>query len=335
MVCITVVGAGVVGLSTAIVLAESGIATEGVTVVHDAPTSETTSYGAGALWRPAFSEDPSVIEYGKLTYERLSAILTSIGPAQSGLSKVSGREYYVDATTPEPAWKHTVENFCVRKGDALGRFSEQFALAHEYVSVMINSPLYLEFLIQRATQLGITFVRAHCDDLDQDVIAQHVVGSIVINCTGVSASLLTHDNDLMPVKGQTVKILAPSVKEFMVVPEGPLSLSYIMPRGDGTVLLGGTHEVGATQSFATVGSVRDILSRCAQLMPCLEEAQVVDVWAGSRPTRSTIRIETEILPSSKTCIHNYGHGGSGMTVHWGCALEVLRHVEQTLRTSKM
>ncbi len=46
---------------------------------------------------------------------------------------------------------------------------------------------------------------------------------------------------------------------------------------------------------------------------------------GLRPVRPrNVRLETE----AGTCIvHNYGHGGSGVTLSWGCGFEVIEHVK--------
>ena len=49
---------------------------------------------------------------------------------------------------------------------------------------------------------------------------------------------------------------------------------------------------------------------------------------GLRPGRPEIRLERETLPDGVPCVHNYGHGGSGVTLSWGCAEETLRLVRQ-------
>jgi D-amino-acid oxidase len=43
---------------------------------------------------------------------------------------------------------------------------------------------------------------------------------------------------------------------------------------------------------------------------------------GLRPGRAEVRLEKELI-SGKVIIHNYGHGGSGVTLSWGCAEEVV------------
>jgi D-amino-acid oxidase len=45
---------------------------------------------------------------------------------------------------------------------------------------------------------------------------------------------------------------------------------------------------------------------------------------GLRPGRSTVRLEeAEPLSSGARVVHNYGHGGAGVTLSWGCAREVV------------
>jgi D-amino-acid oxidase len=62
--------------------------------------------------------------------------------------------------------------------------------------------------------------------------------------------------------------------------------------------------------------------RCAGLEPSLTDAQIIEHRIGLRPTRSTVRVEHERSESGRLIIHNYGHGGAGVTLSWGCADEV-------------
>jgi D-amino-acid oxidase len=42
-----------------------------------------------------------------------------------------------------------------------------------------------------------------------------------------------------------------------------------------------------------------------------------------RPSRrSGVRVGAEKLPDGRSVIHNYGHGGAGFTLSWGCAQTV-------------
>ncbi len=72
--------------------------------------------------------------------------------------------------------------------------------------------------------------------------------------------------------------------------------------------------------------------RCVEFMPALKDAQIdlnFAVRVGLRPfRRQNVRLERE----QDTCIiHNYGHGGGGVTLLWGCALEVLEIAKELVQ----
>ncbi len=69
-----------------------------------------------------------------------------------------------------------------------------------------------------------------------------------------------------------------------------------------------------------------ILSRCARLapdFPAIVAEDILSVYCGLRPARSTVRVEGEWVAPDQLLIHNYGHGGAGITLSWGCAAEVV------------
>lgn len=58
------------------------------------------------------------------------------------------------------------------------------------------------------------------------------------------------------------------------------------------------------------------------------------MWAGLRPGRTRVRLELEILPArggdsnkDMQVIHCYGHGGAGVTIGMGCAIDVAKIVK--------
>ncbi len=72
-----------------------------------------------------------------------------------------------------------------------------------------------------------------------------------------------------------------------------------------------------------------ILARARALAPELAGARVLGHKVGLRPTRPTVRLEAE-RAAAQTIVHCYGHGGSGVTLSWGCAGEVLAIVQDLL-----
>lgn len=64
-----------------------------------------------------------------------------------------------------------------------------------------------------------------------------------------------------------------------------------------------------------------------KMLKSLKNAPTIKEWVGLRPGREMVRLETEIKKFKDdkiaAIIHNYGHGGCGVTLCWGCADEVL------------
>ena len=69
------------------------------------------------------------------------------------------------------------------------------------------------------------------------------------------------------------------------------------------------------------------MSKCQSLWPELDRSKVVGVSVGLRPSRKEVRLEVENITGRKV-VHNYGHGGAGVTLSWGCADEVVRLLSQ-------
>ena len=124
----------------------------------------------------------------------------------------------------------------------------------------------------------------------------------------------------MPVRGQVIYIKQdPGFGRFDQQPE---TLTYTIPRRDFTVL-GGTAQKGDWDETIRDNDTDYILSKCEALWPELDRNKIIGVAVGLRPSRYELRLEKEII-SNKIIIHNYGHGGAGVTLSWGCADEVVR-----------
>ena len=103
-------------------------------------------------------------------------------------------------------------------------------------------------------------------------------------------------------------------------------LAYIVPRGDDCVL-GGTATEGDDGLEPRPADADGILQRCAGMVPELAEAKRLADVVGLRPGRADVRLETQTV-AGKRVVHNYGHGGSGFTLSWGCAAEVVDRVRR-------
>jgi len=115
------------------------------------------------------------------------------------------------------------------------------------------------------------------------------------------------------------------------------SFVFIVPRGDEMLILGcfsEPHQWNLDLRLDNSEQVRQVLQRCVAFMPALARAELdpqEPVRAGLRPYRpGNVRLDAE--PESNI-IHNYGHGGAGVTLSWGCAQEACRLAERQLGCS--
>ncbi|XP_039936801.1 D-amino-acid oxidase isoform X5 [Hirundo rustica] len=182
---------------------------------------------------------------------------------------------------------------------------------------------------------------------------------VVLNCSGMRAGDLQPDPQLQPGRGQIIKVLAPWVKHFIIthnLKSGIYNSPYVIPGGQ----LGTSHhrvsalapgagassrswegftstETGARRtaprianSSGTAAAGCSRLSReCCAVLTCFgfQKAKIVDEWSGLRPARPSVRLERESIRLGNLqgeVIHNYGHGGFGITIHWGCATAAAR-----------
>jgi D-amino-acid oxidase len=115
-----------------------------------------------------------------------------------------------------------------------------------------------------------------------------------------------------------VVVSNPGITEFFVG-TGPADddLTYLFPHGD-TVVLGGTEDAGNWSREPDPATAARIVAACWAVRPELRNATVLGHRVGLRPVRSRVRVEAE-QADGFTIVHNYGHGGAGVTLSWGCA----------------
>ena len=301
-----VLGAGVCGLTTAVCLAEAGLS---VTVRAAQPPLETTSVAAGAIWGPHLVENSDrVAGWGASTLATLLELTRQPG---TGVRMTSGIEVWREPGELPP-WSGAMTGS--RRCEA-GDLPAGFADGWRYTAPLVTMTTYLGYLLDRFTRGGGQLSIAPAASLAD------LAAPVVVNCTGVGAARLTGDPDVRPVRGQVVVVSNPGLTEFVIAPgDATAELLYLFPHGD-TVLLGGTEQYGDWSMDPDPAAARRILAGCTAIEPRLARARVVGHRVGLRPFRPRVRLEAERAPG-RLVIHNYGHGGAGITLSWGCAREV-------------
>ncbi|GHH35577.1 amino acid oxidase [Streptomyces umbrinus] len=300
-----VVGSGVIGLTTAVVLAESG---RRVRVWTREPAEGTTSAVAGALWWPYSVEPLELARAWALeslsVYEELAA-----RPEETGVRMVEGvlGESRLDEQGPWAA---------ARLPGLRASTPEEYAGTGLWARLpLIDMPVQLRWLRERFLRAGGTVeVRAVTDLAEAEAAAP-----VVVNCTGLGARELVADPAVRPVRGQLVIVENPGVRSWLVSTDAVAgTTTYLFPQPD-RLVLGGTTEEDEWSLTPDPAVAARIVERCARFAPAVARARVLGHRVGLRPVRGVVRLEREVRGGGGVLVHNYGHGGAGVTVAWGCA----------------
>jgi D-amino-acid oxidase len=309
-----VVGAGVSGLTTGICLAEQGLR---VIIQAERAPRQTTSSVAGAIW------GPHLVEAGGRSAgwasQTLGVLRELAGDPATGVRIAKGLEA-VRSSGPPPGKLAELGGF-TRCG--AGSLPAGFACGWRYSAPLVHMPTYLDYLAARYERAGGRLTAGTVTSLAG--AARAAGARAVINCAGTGAHHLVPDPSVTPVRGQVVIAANPGLSEFFIgLPGADADLVYVFPHG-GTVVLGGTEAAGDWSLEPYPAVARRILRDCAAAEPRLAGAQVLGHRVGLRPVRPTVRLElaepVEGFPARTLLVHNYGHGGAGLTLSWGCARE--------------
>jgi D-amino-acid oxidase len=337
---VAIVGAGVSGLTCGVVLAERGNRT---TIFAKEIGQQTTSGAAAALWFP-YDVEPAdkAIPWALETFRILVDVARN---SESGVSMIELRQFSRTRELQIPDWaiplgarplafsviSSGVENGAAgegatstgrpeaeRKGRERITSFESFKSGFSLNVALMDTTIYLDYLANRFLKAGgqitkdVRFERL--EDVDPNF-------DLVINCAGIGARELVHDADLEPHRGQVA--IVPRIKDLpyaVVCDDAPLM--YAIPRRNDCVF-GGTNELSDDLAANSATTAR-IVAECSRALK-IEKPSVLAERVGLRPFRkSGVRVGRDRLSDGRTMIHNYGHGGSGFTLSWGCAKAVFQ-----------
>nr|XP_039255766.1 D-aspartate oxidase-like [Styela clava] len=317
---IAIVGAGVIGLSTAQVILED-FPDIHVTIYSSEFSPNTTGDISAGFVKPFFLganvEEKDVIRWTKTTMDHLFTIAKEDSELSTGVSLLSGYSFFKDS----PPFISNIIKECFIQPRLVSQEEIKNLVHGKYLGALFASTLtcacdvYLPYIMKKLKSKGVKFVQEKIFSLNTLAERGH---DIVVNCCGFGAQELTGDQSLQPVRGQVIEVYAPWIKHFFNEEDGDV---YVLPRID-NVIVGGTH-TKETSLEVDKPTSKMIFERACKMIPSLKHGKIVAERVGLRPSRPTIRMEAEtaITKSGKEYIvlHHYGHGGSGVTMHWGCA----------------
>src|SRR5438046_2016590 len=318
---VAIIGAGVSGLTCGVVFAERGYRT---VIFAKEVGQQTTSGVAAAVWFPYDAEPPDkVIPWALRTFDLLVDLARV---SESGVSMIELRQFSRTKEIQIPDWAirlgaHPLSVMSSGVETSRGINSSAFKSGFAITVPLIDTTIYVDYLADRFQEAGGSITRnvhfEKLEDIDRKV-------DLVINCAGIGARGLVHDAALEPHRGQVA--IVPKLENLscaIVCDDAPLM--YAIPRTNDCVF-GGTNDL-SDDLAVDPATTNQIVAECSRVLR-IEKPSVLAERVGLRPFRkSGVRLERAQLRDGRTVIHNYGHGGSGFTLSWGCAENVFRLVK--------
>lgn len=301
---IAVIGAGVIGLTSAIELLGAGHL---VTIFTRELPRDTTSAVPAAIWFPYHAQpEADVHRWALATLERLRELAHE--PA-SGVRWVDFTRVWIDSPPPIEKWATSVMPLEPHELPPGFRFGYRLPVP------LMENPTYMRYLEDAFRQLGGNFELGEVSAIDA------LPHAVIINCSGYGARTLCGDEELRPGRGVVV-LTEKTAERHLVHDEQPGTLMYVIARSKDCVL-GGCDEPSDLLAVSRAEAA-------AIMLRCGTDARIRSVEVGIRPIRDAgVRLEA-IHTGGRLFVHNYGHGGSGFTLSWGCAEEVVRLIKSVL-----
>jgi glycine/D-amino acid oxidase-like deaminating enzyme len=219
---------------------------------------------------------------------------------------------------------------------------------HKYNAIIINVPLYLQFLLDTSIQLGAQTIRTTLiTSTSLSNSLKYLTPTLretatektdaYVNATGIGAGKLVPDENVYPIRGQTITVRG-SAKGITCIdaspgnsgPDSP-NILYILPRPHSNItIFGGTKQANSWVAEPNPQTTKEILEAAKEWAPELlnekGEFEVLSEQVGLRPGRKGgVRVEIETMEGGDFVVcHAYGHAGAGYQNSIGSAQKVVR-----------
>lgn len=336
---IVVIGAGVLGLSTCVLLKSRSPVRPITLLAAELPSespsiSYTPSYAsawAGAHYRPIYPSNPQLEAESRLaqcTFEMMKDIATET--PEAGVKLLQGVEYLDRPGEGELG---------MRDGDAYAGPGDGFRILEngkeliggvrwgcEYETYCVNVPVYCAWLLRRFQERGGRVVKmrigavmeafhVRTDDGGKEVLT-------VVNCSGTNFG---QDASVKLIRGQTVLVKNPYHRTVTrQYADGRWATLIPRPLAGGTIV-GVSKEIGDEEENPRPETRQLLLKQSVECFPDfvkrLDDFEVLRDNVGRRPFREGgLRMEVEEVDGGRRrIVHGYGAGGRGYELSWGAA----------------
>ncbi|KOS48867.1 hypothetical protein ACN38_g87 [Penicillium nordicum] len=338
---VVIVGAGVIGLNVALVLAEKGYGRQTTIIAEHLPGDTSINYTspwAGANFSAISASDPNALRWDKLGYKYLLDLAAKDGK-NAFVKETSSVEYW-DELPPRGKIDSMAAYLKDFKEIAAQDLPEGVAFGIEFTTITLNSPMHLRYLFQKLTQkYGVRVIRKKLPQVSSGHLSNDT--KVIFNCTGNAAKELpgVQDSKCYPTRGQILLARASHIQEN-IMRHGKDYETYVIPRpySNGNVVLGGFMQKNVATPDTFGEETESILTRTTALLPALKsnKTEILGAFAGLRPSReggarvSRENVQVGAAGRRVVVVHNYGAGGTGYQAGYGMAVEAVNTVTEEI-----
>jgi len=334
---ILIIGGGVIGLTTALKLAEQGRA---VTVVDRQSVGREASWAGAGMLPPgnlscASTPEARLRSYSHDMWEDLAALLKDRTGIDNGFRRCGAVELPTDdGLFGEQVQAWQAERLRVQTLDRIGLEQHVPGLHETFMEGVVLSdfgqvrnPRHMKALAVACRDRGVEIVE-YVDGLrlaagtDGFVTASTFDRTFAADRICVTAGSWTNQVlaplsislPVKPVRGQIALLKTNRLPFSCVVEQGR---RYLVPRTDGLILVGATEEHVGFEKRTTADAISELLTFAASLVPELGKAEVVKCWAGLRPGSPDELPFLGRVPKFKNLLVGAGHFRSGLQMSPG------------------
>ena len=335
---VLILGGGVIGLTTAWFLKEAGLR---VTLVDKGDFGQQASWAGAGIISPA---DPA---HARTPLDQLRALSSAMFPPlsqslreqtgiENGFFVCGGLELFDSAAdTPSDEWRGEGIAFREVGAEELQRLQPGLAPHADrayYLPDMaqVRNPRHVRALKTACAGRGVE-LRANClvrrvirqggriEAIDTDQ-GRLTAGRYLLSTGAWTDALLEQLGwrpGIRPVRGQMALLNTGISGVRPIVLQGK---RYLVPRGDGRLLVGSTEEDAGFDPRPTAAAIADLLALATSLLPALANATVERCWAGLRPGSPDGKPYLGAIPGIDNLFVAAGHFRAGIQLSPGTAL---------------
>lgn len=322
MTSVSIIGAGIMGLTAAWRLTQAGYHVTVYEAAHAIGAAGSTAASLGGLVPFGFSRTNELAVQQRQSlhlWPQIAKALQeqtgqSIGYTQGGRYQLLQTQGQYDQAVRDATASNGLQTLIKPQDLPQGVTQAPFGALHCNLTGWLKVPDVLHVLATAITaqggQIHLSSPITNVDSLKTDY---------KIITAGAGTQQIAQNFPILPIKGQAIRLKMPKPCLKSMLKQGQI---YLIPHGR-EFLVGSTTET-VNDTIPTEEAKNQLFQSACQMFPALKDAQIIAHWAGQRPKSETnTKLYTQV---NDTTFIAAGHYKIGLCLAPIVSLEILNHL---------